>query len=359
MRSSTVLRRFVLVLATLGLAATGCGSGDDDSASSLTVGVVGPTMQMSFAPYTSVPLDRGFFAEEGLEVEMVNLPGSAEAVDAVLAGQLDVALILSPSVLKAIETGSEVQVFYNHITRNFAVPHVPEDSPIRSVSDMQGKTVGVVSPGAGSIPQIKSLVEREGGDPGTIEFLPVGSGPDVAELVRNGDIDVVGLWDSVFASIEGRGMPLRPVSTPWFDELGFQGVFVASRQALETRADLFGRFGRAVAKSTVFTQTNPDAAVTSHWKVYPDTKPAGMEDAAARAVGRAALDSRLEVLTEPAGGWGSASPDEIDGLQQVLVEGGFLAAVLPTDRVWTDALVAEFNKFDEAAVVDAAKTAAP
>jgi NitT/TauT family transport system substrate-binding protein len=154
-------------------------------------------------------------------------------------------------------------------------------------------------------------------------------------------------------------MPLRPVSTPWFDELGFQGVFVASRQALETRADLFGRFGRAVAKSTVFTQTNPDAAVTSHWKVYPDTKPAGMEDTAARAVGRAALDSRLEVLTEPAGGWGSASPDEINGLQQVLVEGGFLDAVLPTDRVWTDALVAEFNDFDEAAVVDAAKTAAP
>jgi NitT/TauT family transport system substrate-binding protein len=262
-------------------------------------------------------------------------------------------------VLKAIETGSEVQVFYNHITRNFAVPHVPEDSPIRSVSDMQGRTVGVVSPGAGSIPQIKSLVQREGGDPATIEFLPVGSGPDVAELVRKGDIDVVGLWDSVFASIEGRGMPLRPVSTPWFDELGFQGVFVASREALETRADLFGRFGRAIAKSTVFTQTNPDAAVTSHWKVYPDTKPAGMDDTAARAAGRAALDSRLEVLTEPAGGWGSASPDEIDGLQQVLVEGGFLAAVLPTDRVWTDALVPEFNKFDEAAVVDAAKNAAP
>jgi hypothetical protein len=43
----------------------------------------------------------------------------------------------------------------------------------------------------------------------------------------------------------------------------------------------------------------------------------------------------------------------------VLVEGGFLAGVLPTDRVWTDALVPEFNKFDEAAVVDAAKTAAP
>jgi hypothetical protein len=84
-----------------------------------------------------------------------------------------------------------------------------------------------------------------------------------------------------------------------------------------------------------------------------------MEDTAARAVGRAALDSRLEVLTEPAEGWGSASPDEIDGLQQVLVEGGFLTAVLPTDRVWTDALVAQFNAFDEAAVVDAAKTAAP
>ncbi len=353
-------RHWAARLATIAILVTTAACGGDSEASesdSLTIGVVGTSMQVTFAPYTSVPIDRGYFEDEGLEVDVVNLPGSAEAVDAVLAGQLDAALVLSPSGLSAVESGADVTAFYNHITSNFAIPMVPEDSPIQEPADLAGSVVGVVSPGAGSTPLVKALVKREGGDPSGIDFLSVGAGPDVAEQVRAGNIDALGLWDSVYASIEGQDVPLRPVSTEWFNQLGFQGVFMAQTEDLRENPDTFARFGRAVAKSTLFTINNPDAAITSHWEVYPSSKPAGMSDEAARAVNRAALESRLPAIGKPEGGWGAAGEDEIIELQQALVGGGFLKSALPVEEVWYDDLVDQFGDFDEAEVIADAESA--
>lgn len=321
---------------------------------SLSLGVVGAAMQPTFAPYTSVPTDLGFFADENLDVEFVNVGGSAEAVEAVAAGQLDIALILSPPVLKAIESGADVGVFYNHITRNFAIPHVPEDSEIQQPADFAGSTIGVVSPGAGAIPQITALVEREGGDASGIEFVPVGAGPDVAELARGGQIDVVGLWDSVFASIEGAGVPLRPVTTDWFDELGFQGVFVAQQTTMTERSDVLARFGRAVARGTVFAEANPDAAITAHFTVFPDSAAVGVSEEEARRIALNSLESRLPSLVQPDGGWGAAGEDTIQGLQDVLVEGGYLTEPLPLGDVFDNSMVEAFNDFDAGAVEELA-----
>ncbi|HUG84012.1 MAG TPA: hypothetical protein VMM13_05580, partial [Euzebya sp.] len=71
----------------------------------------------------------------------------------------------------------------------------------------------------------------------------------------------------------------------------------------------------------------------------------------------AALEARLPSLVKPDAGWGGASPEEIEELQAVLVEGGFLEEVMPVDQIWTDALLEQINDFDEADVVTAAEGA--
>ncbi len=383
-RTSRVLT--CLVAATMLLAAS-CGSDDDGSATdsvadttaddatgsgdtqesteaedngptettTVRLGVVGASMQVTFAPYTSVPMNQGYFAEEGIELEIQNLAGSAEVVQAVAAGQLDVGVILSPPLYSAVNTGADVQAFYNLITTNFAVPHVPVDSPIETILDFEGTTVGAVSLGAGAIPLIKAMVASEGGDPDSIDFVAVGAGADVATVVESGEIDVVGLWDAVFARLAGLGVELRPVSNDFFDQLGFQGPIFARASALDEDPDLYERFGRAVAKASVFTAANPEAAVLAHWEEFPDTKPTGVDDDKALADTLAGIEARLTSSEPVDDRWGYASPEQITEFADVLVDGGGLDQATEPDAVYTDALIDGVNDFDPAPIREAAE----
>lgn len=381
------IRRFAAGLAALSLVAAACGS-DDDTADAppadeptvteapaddpgdetaddpeitpapteppdepaemrtIRVGVVGAAMQTTFAPYTSIPMELGYYAEEGIELEIQNLGGSAEVVQAVAVGQLDIGVILSPPLYSAINEGADVQAFFNLITTNFAVPHVPVDSPIETTLDMEGTTVGVVSPGAGAIPLIRSMVAREGGDPDSIDFIGVGAGADVAVVVEQGEIDVVGLWDAVFANLEGLGIELRPLSDPFFDNLGFQGPVFGSREAIESDPDLYAGIGRAIAKANVFANANPEAAIRAHWAAFPDTIPTGVDEDTAMTNALRGLEARL-ASSEPVDGlWGYATDEQIIEFGEVLVEGGGLNEVPDPADLFTDALIDDINDFD-------------
>jgi NitT/TauT family transport system substrate-binding protein len=370
LRSASMLAVFALVLAACGNDADSSAESDDaddeqaaeDAAESgeleeVTIAVVGAAMQLTFAPYTSVPIHQGYFEEEGIEADVVTVPGSAEAVQAVQTGEADVAVLLSPPLFTAVEEGADVTAFYNHITRNFAIPHVPEDYEITEILDMEGTTVGVVSLGAGAIPLIRAMISSEGGDPESVDFVAVGAGADVVEVIRGGQIDVVGLWDAVFAVIEREGVELRPLSDPFFDNLGFQGPVIAQRDRLADTPDLFAGVGRAIAKATVFAQANPEAAVLAHWEVFPDTRPTGVDEDEAIQQALPGLESRLEVLDPVGQGWGDAPRDEVEEFMQVLIDGGMLDEDLDLDAVWDDSLVDQFSDFDEDAIRDEAAAA--
>ena len=377
---SRMFRRLAVMLTVLALLAAACGNdddtaapGDDPTTTTTTVagtdpdddepqelrtvrlGVVGAAMQMTFAPYTSVPMELGYYEEEGIRLEIQNMAGSAEVVQAVATGQLDVGVVLSPPLYSAVSEGADVQAFFNLITLNFAVPHVPVDSPINDIPDLEGTTIGVVSLGAGAIPLIRSMVAREGGDPDSIDFIPVGAGADVAVAVEQGEIDVVGLWDAVFANLEGAGIALRPLSDDFFDNLGFQGPVFASRQAIEADPELFAGIGRAIAKANVFTAANPEAAVRAHWTAFPDTRPTGVEEETALANALRGLEARLRSSGPVEGRWGYAPPEHIIEFGEVLVEGGGLSSVPDPGDLYTDALIDAINDFDPAPVEAAAR----
>ena len=351
-----------VVGAILGLLLAACGGGGADSGDrpsglrTVRMGVVGAAMQMTFAPYTSVPESQGYWTDEGLKLKVQNLPGSTEVLQAIAAGRVDVGVILSPPLYSAVAAGVPVQSFYNMITRNFAAPRVPVDSPIRTIADIGGKTVGVSSLGAGSVALIRAMVASEGGDPKSVKFVAVGAGADVAAVVRRGEIDVVGLWDAVFATLEGAGIKLRQISNEYFDSLGFQGVVLASRKALEAKPDFFAGIGRAIAKSTVFTAASPRAAVKAHWTVFPSSRPAGVPEDRALKTALAALEARLPRLDPVDGRYGYATPAQIEEFGRALRHGGGLKSLPAADDVYTDALIKTINDFDAAPVVEDARS---
>jgi len=96
--------------------------------------------------------DRGEFAKAGLDVDVVSTRGGSENVQAVLAGGMDIGY--SPgtnSVLAAYRQGGRFKIISTEfIGQNDSFFYVPAASPLKSIDDIQGKTVAFSRPGGAS-----------------------------------------------------------------------------------------------------------------------------------------------------------------------------------------------------------------
>lgn len=340
-----------------------CGGGEEtlaesggDGPTKVRWGVSTTTPGPAQAPYTSLPRALGYWEDEGLDVEVLGFKGSSAVFQAIDAGQLDVGQGPPSTLFAAVERGSELVAFYDHVPVNFLVPAVPEDSPIQTIADFEGKTVGVHSMEAGGVPMIRAMAAREAGGADAIDLVVIGTGAPAMEAIQQGRVDAVSLWDSAYAQIEALGQPLRIVSTDFWDQLGFQNAVVTTKDNLTSKAEVMTGLARGVAKATAFAHENPEAAVRLHWEVYPDSKPTGVSDEEALAQGVRILEARNEHTQAIHDGvWGASSPSIVEEQMQVLIDSGVLDGPVDPAEVWNGDLIEDINDFDEAAVRDAAR----
>src|SRR3712207_6329887 len=149
-RCRPVARRaaVVLCLAPL-LAAIGSCEREEvrvtaDGRTKVRIGYIGLTCEAPL--FTAV--EKGFFAEEGLDVEMVRCEW-ATYKDALALGRYDVTHHLVMYFLKPIEQGMDVK-FTGGVHRGCLRVQAVKGGPIRTVQDLRGKTIAV--PGMGTPP---------------------------------------------------------------------------------------------------------------------------------------------------------------------------------------------------------------
>jgi NitT/TauT family transport system substrate-binding protein len=132
------------------------------------------------------------------------------------------------------------------------------------------------------------------------------------------------------------------------------GLFARKDYIAANRNALIG-LGRAIAKSTLFLMTNPEAAVRIHWKMYPEQKPKGVTDAQALALGIRTFEVQTKGFIfrndEPKL-WGNYTAKSWDGYLDIY---GLRSKISDPNRFYTNDLIAEINKFDVQKVIDEAK----
>jgi NitT/TauT family transport system substrate-binding protein len=339
-----------------GDAETTDGSADDEDEApaaerrTVTIALPVPSVSVTLAPYTSLPQQLGFADEENLDWDVVIADGSAEAVQYVAAGQADLAMVNASPMFLSAARGIDTISYFTVVNRNNFPPVVPEDSDIQTFADFEGATIGVVSPEGGTVPMIRAMMIREGADPDAADFVGGMIGPPGYEALRSGRIDGLALFDTAHADIEAMGQPLRVISNDFFDDLGFMTVMAAQQSALEDDPEFYVRAARAMTKAFVFEEENPEAAVRAHWEVYPESRPEGVDEADALARALRDIDLRQSKWGFPDGTWGATTTEQVEQHMELLVEGGQLEEPVDIDEVWTDALIADINDFDEEAV---------
>jgi len=140
-------------------------------------------------PY-EVARSGGVFKNHGLDVELVYTRGGSAAMQALIGGAVDYAATsLDVAITAYANVGADIRRFA--VTGRlplFAVVTAPKTaSRIRSVKDLEGKTVAVSGLGNADHALALFLLKQAGADAGKVQFATMGV--NLLEALRQGQID--------------------------------------------------------------------------------------------------------------------------------------------------------------------------
>jgi ABC-type nitrate/sulfonate/bicarbonate transport system substrate-binding protein len=141
-----------------------------------------------------IGVDKGFFAEQGLDVEMTTFQTN-EAVAALVSGSLDVLMCPTDGCITAVSKGAQIKMVNDYlIEAPYDLVAKPE---IATVADLRGKKVGVSSLSAGSGSLAKIMLRAQGFGPDDYELVQAGGNPQRFAALQSGGVDASLLSDPV------------------------------------------------------------------------------------------------------------------------------------------------------------------
>ncbi|HXJ80651.1 MAG TPA: ABC transporter substrate-binding protein, partial [Candidatus Methylomirabilis sp.] len=164
-------------------------------------------ISVGHAAHSSLPQALGYWKDEGLDVTVTSVEGSAAGLQQLGSGNIQIVSIGPEEIVIGREKGVKIKGFYVQARETIYRIVVPADSPLQTVAQLKGKTVGVPSLASGSVPFAKALVASVGVDPDKdMKLLAVGVGAPGRLALSQKQVDALALWDTLQASIENSGL---------------------------------------------------------------------------------------------------------------------------------------------------------
>lgn len=318
-----------------------------------------PTPNVAEAAHSSVPEKLGFWKDAGLDVEVKPFGGSTGATQVVISGSAEFTMASPEALLVGRQEGANIKGVYNHTRESIYTIAVVKDSPIKKLEDLKNKTIGVVSLSSGATSVAKAMLRGVGFDPEKdLKWLPIGLGPQSANALKSNQVDAIAMWDWAYAILENAGFQFRQFETPGTSKL-LALMLITNGEFLKANSGADMKFAQGIAKGTLFTLSNPEAAVRIHWDKYPASKPTNIpEDQALREavhVLQARLAKyRLEGRADPR--FGAFTRDEWTSTQNFFFDVGVINKKPDVGEYFTNDLIDSVNNFDKAAIIKKAES---
>jgi NitT/TauT family transport system substrate-binding protein len=254
-------RKFALAsMLTAALALEGCGqkagSGQPANSNKIRVGYIGLTCEAPI--FTAV--EKGFFKEEGLEVELVKCEWS-KYKDVLALGGFDITHHLVMYFLKPLEQGLDVR-FTGGIHRGCLRVQASTKGNIRTIKDLKGKRIGV--PGMGTPPFIfaNRVMGANGIDPSTDVSWIVYPAGELGLALDKGDVDAVAdsepIGSLLLAQGKVRNVADQAADAPYNQE--YCCAVIVNGRFLKANPKTTAAATRALLKAAKWVETNPLAA---------------------------------------------------------------------------------------------------
>jgi NitT/TauT family transport system substrate-binding protein len=288
---------------------------------------VGYIPNIQFAPLY-VAIERGFFKDEGLDVE---LDYSMETDNAQLvgAGQLQFALVSGEQVLLARDKGLPIEYVYAWYERFPVGISSPQGSGINTPADLKGKRIGI--PGlygasyigarallsAGGLTEQDVILDAIGFN--QVEVLTAGRADSVVVYVANEPVQLT-----------ATGTPVDTLLVSDYMELVSNGL-ITNEKTIQENPDLVRKMNRALAKGVLLAAGDPEGAYQASTKHVDNLLQA--DSAVQKQV--LAESTKLWQLARP----GYTDPQAWENMQKVLLDMGLLKEPLDLSKAYTNEFI--------------------
>jgi NitT/TauT family transport system substrate-binding protein len=332
----------------------GCGDDDDDGGGGGGGGTQEivynlPTPESVLFYPTLVAEELGFFEDEGVSPKLAPAAEEISATAFLDNGDADVSFADVDEIILARSQGGEHQAIFSPQHTNTAGIVVPADSPIKDISGVEGKTVGLES--EESTRFLDAMLDSAGISKDSVETAVVGtSGALVAKTFEDGKIQAYVGNASDFTALSANGVELRNITPEDVARIDGNPLAVLPDTLKEKRKAIVA-FLRAWAKGQYVGQVNREVVE----QIAREKVPAEWRN---EASGEAALDLAIQLMKpDDPQRIGDLRPDVWDTGQDVLVRAGVLeqGQTIDVQEALNDSLIDRVNDWDRAEVERAAK----
>jgi NitT/TauT family transport system substrate-binding protein len=295
----------------------------------------------------------GFYRQQHLSVTTVYAGSPSAAAQAVATGKGDICSLGIEPIIQGYEKGLRMQAFFSRDPQYEWVTAVLDDSPIKTLADFKGATLGTISLGSPSELATVATLAGAGLSRDDVSFIPIGSQAQALAALASRKVDGASFPYTALAILEVKGhLKFRYFWHPILKDIG-DVAYAATPATIQTKADALRRFSRANAEAAILIRENPQLAARYF-----------LQGAGLKPTPEALADqTRLLNLTQdqlpgidPASPTiGALSPLGLGVYLKWLAANGFTSQVVPVSAVVTDRFIGYANTFDHRAFIAQAK----
>lgn len=196
------LGRFMTVLLALSFAGVPATEAQTLEKQNITLAVGGKNL-FYYLPLT-IAERKGYFKDEGLEVQIADFPGGAKALQAMVGGSADVVSGAYEHTINMQAKGQSIVAIVLEGRYNGIVLAVRKSkaAQYRSPKDLKGWKIGVTAPGSSTHMAVQNLLVKNGLKPDDIAAIGVGASAGAVAAVKQGTIDAISNLDPVITKLE-------------------------------------------------------------------------------------------------------------------------------------------------------------
>ncbi len=256
-----------------------------------------PVIAHSMAP-VFLAQNKGFFAEEKLDVDVTSTNGGGPDIRALIAGDVDFSFTTGDNVVLAQQEGKKLVMVMSGLHRLFInwamhketakAKGITESMPLaEKIKSLKGLTVGVTNPGALTAHLAAFVIRKAGYNPQhDVQIIPIGSGPTWLAALENRKVDVALTAPPVPETAISRGFAIMLINNakgedPSIPEFLMEDLIVRP-ETLTKDPDAVRRMVRALTRANRWAlQSTPeqvaDALKPSMTTIAPDILLAGVK----------------------------------------------------------------------------------
>jgi len=242
--------------------------------------------------------NKGFFAEEKLDVDVTSTNGGGPDIRALIAGDVDFSFTTGDNVVLAQQEGKKLVIVMTGLHRLFInwamhkdvakTKGISESMPLaEKIKALKGLTVGVTNPGALTAHLAAFVIRKAGYNPQQdVNIIPIGSGPTWLAALENHKVDAALTAPPVPETAISRGFAIMLINNakgedPSIPEFLMENLIIRPETATKD-PDMIRRMVRALTKANKWAlQSTPeqvsDALKPSMDTIKPDILLAGVK----------------------------------------------------------------------------------